>query len=99
MLDVHKSQITACVWVPDGAGGRRQEVREFSSTTAGLVTLADWLRSYAVTVVGMEFTGGCWRAVYYLFEDEFDCQLFNARHLRHVPGARAMSRTPSGGVS
>ena len=45
MLDVHKSQITACVRVPDDAGGRRQEIREFRTTTAGLITLADWLRS------------------------------------------------------
>ena len=29
MLDVHKSQITACVRVPDGRGGRRQEICEF----------------------------------------------------------------------
>jgi transposase len=89
MLDVHKSQITACVRVPDGHGGRRQEVREFGSTTAGLVTLADWLRSYAVTVVGMESTGVYWRAIYYLLEDEFDCRLYNARHLRHVPGRKS----------
>lgn len=31
MLDVHKSQVTACVRVPDGDGGRRQEVREFKN--------------------------------------------------------------------
>jgi transposase len=89
MLDVHKSAVTACVRVPDGAGGRRQEVREFGTTTAGLITLADWLRSYAVTVVGMESTGVYWRAIYYLLEDEFECQLFNARHLRHVPGRKS----------
>lgn len=89
MLDIHKSQITACVRVPDGAGGRRQEVREFASTTSGLVTLADWLGSWAVTVVGMESTGVYWRAVFYLLEDEFDCRLYNARHLRHVPGRKS----------
>ena len=89
MLDVHKSQITACVRVPDDAGGRRQEIREFRTTTAGLITLADWLRSWAVTVVGMESTGVYWRAVFYLLEDEFECQLFNARHLRHVPGRKS----------
>ncbi len=89
MLDVHKSQVTACVRVPDGDGGRRQEVREFRTTTAGLITLADWLRSWAVTVVGMESTGVYWRAIYYLVEDEFECQLFNARHLRHVPGRKS----------
>src|SRR5450755_218225 len=89
MLDVHKSQVTACLRVPDGDGGRRQEIREFRTTTAGLITLADWLRSYAVTVVGMESTGVYWRAIYYLLEDEFECQLFNARHLRHVPGRKS----------
>ena len=85
--------------VPDGDGGRRQEIREFASTTAGLLVLADWLRSFAVTVVGMESTGVYWRAVFYLLEDEFECQLFNARHLRHVPVEKATSKTPSGAVS
>lgn len=89
MLDVHKAQVTACVRVPDGDGGRRQEIREFRTTTAGLITLADWLRSWSVTVVGMESTGVYWRAIYYLLEDEFECQLFNARHLRHVPGRKS----------
>ena len=32
MLDIHKSQITACVRVPDDVGGRRQEIREFATT-------------------------------------------------------------------
>ena len=86
MLDIHKAQITACVRVPDDAGGRRQEIREFAATSSGLLTLADWLRSWAVTVVGMESTGVYWRPVFYLLEDEFECRLFNARHLRHVPG-------------
>ena len=68
MLDIHKEQITACVRVPDGDGGRQQDIREFVTTTSGLLTLADWLRSYGVTVVGMESTGftgalssTCWR--------------------------------------
>ena len=58
-------------------------------TTAGLLTLADWLRSWAVTVVGMESTGVYWRPVFYLLEDEFECRLYNARHLRHVPGRKS----------
>ena len=37
----------------------------------------------------MESTGVYWRAIYYLLEDEFECQLFNARHLRHVPGRKS----------
>ena len=78
MLDIHKSQITACVRVPDDAGGRRQEIREFRTTTAGLLTLADWLRSWAVTVVGMEVHRRLLAAVFYLLEDEFECRLYNA---------------------
>ena len=89
MLDIHKAQITACVRVPDDAGGRRQEIREFAATSSGLLTLADWLRSWAVTVVGMESTGVYWRPVFYLLEDEFECRLYNARHLRHVPGRKS----------
>jgi transposase len=89
MLDIHKSQVTACVRVPDGRGGRRQEIQEFAATTSGLIALADWLRSFAVTVVGMESTGVYWRAVFYLLEDEFECRLYNARHLRHIPGRKS----------
>ena len=55
----------------------------------GLHTLADWPRSWAVTVVGMESTGVYWRPVFYLLEDEFECRLHNARHLRHVPGRKS----------
>jgi hypothetical protein len=32
-------------------------MREFATTRSALLTLADWLRSWAVTVVGMESTG------------------------------------------
>jgi hypothetical protein len=49
--------IVACVRVPDAGGGRRQETRSFQTTTAALLTLLDWLRSYGVTLVGMESTG------------------------------------------
>jgi transposase len=56
-LDVHKDSLTGCVRVP-GAGGRRHhETRTFATTTRRLVALADWLRSFAVTLVGMESTG------------------------------------------
>ena len=47
-------------------GGRQQETRSFRTTRKELVSLADWLRSWGVTKVGMESTGvirGHWRAV------------------------------------
>ena len=50
--------------------------------------LGDWLASFGVTVVGMESTGVYWRPVYYLLEDDFQCWLLNAAHLRNVPGRK-----------
>jgi transposase len=87
-LDVHKASVTATVRVPDPAGGRLQQTRSFRATTAGLVLLGDWLASFGVTVVGMESTGVYWRPVYYLLEDDFQCWLLNAAHLRNVPGRK-----------
>ncbi len=41
-LDVHKAQVTACVRLPDGQGGRRELVEQFATTVPGLLVLADW---------------------------------------------------------
>jgi transposase len=87
-LDVHKNSVVACVRIPDGEGARRQETRSFATTTQALLTLLDWLRSYGVTLVGMESTGVYWRPVYYLLEDHVECWLLNAQHLRNVPGRK-----------
>src|SRR5919201_918717 len=87
-LDVHKDSVAACVRVPDPGGGRQQVIQTFGTTTAEVLALRDWLAAYGVTVVGMEATGVYWKPVYYLLEDAFECRLFNARHLRNVPGRK-----------
>jgi hypothetical protein len=87
-LDVHKASVTACVRVHGAAGELHQEIREFAATTRGLLQLRDWLASFRVTLVGMEATGVYWKPVYYLLEDEFECWLLNARHLKNVPGRK-----------
>ena len=62
-LEVHKDSVTACVRVPDGQGGRHAETRRFTTTTAGLGLLGEWLGSFGVTRVGMESTGCYWKPV------------------------------------
>jgi len=87
-LDVHKDSVAATVRVPGGGRERLQETRTFSTTTRGLVTLADWHASYGVTLVGMESTGCYWKPIFYLLEERFECWLLNPRHLRNVPGRK-----------
>jgi transposase len=50
--------------------------------------LRDWLASFGVRLVGMEATGVYWKPIYYLLEDDFECWLLNARHLKNVPGRK-----------
>jgi hypothetical protein len=42
-LDVAKDEVVACVRLPDGRGGRHQQVRTFQTFTWGLEALAAWL--------------------------------------------------------
>jgi transposase len=87
-LDVHKAQVTACVRLPGGSGGRAQEVAEFATTVRGLLTLHDWLCAHHVTAVAMEATGVYWKPVWAVLEDDFELLLVNARHVKQVPGRK-----------
>ena len=68
-LDVAKDEVVACVRVPDGGGGRAQEVRTFQTFTSGLEALAGWLAGEGVTHVVMEATGQYWKPVWYVLEE------------------------------
>jgi transposase len=88
-LDLGMAALMACIRVPneDRPGRRRQEVREYATTTGALLELADRLRCQGVTLVAMEATGDYWKPVFYLLEAEgFECWLLNAKHVKNVPG-------------
>jgi transposase len=87
-LDVHKEQVTACVRLPGSGRRREQHVAEFPTTVAGLLTLRDWLAGLAVGQVTMEATGVYWKPVWAILEDEFECLLVNAKHVKQVPGRK-----------
>jgi transposase len=87
-LDVHKAQVTACVRVPDEHGHREEHVAEFATTVRGLLGLRDWLAAQRVQQVVMEATGVYWKAPWAILEDEFECLLVNARHVKQVTGRK-----------
>jgi transposase len=88
-LDVAKDEVVACVRVPDGHGGRGQEVRTFPTFTSGLEALAAWLAAEGVTQVVMEATGQYWKPVWQVLEERgFELLLVNARHVKILPGRK-----------
>ena len=58
-IDIAKAGIEVTLRVPSDtrAGRRQQETRSFATTRRELLSLADWLRAWGVTKVGMEATG------------------------------------------
>jgi len=60
-LDVGKGEVVCCVRTPNGSGGRRQEIRTYSTFTAHLEELANWLTEEGVSEVVMEATGQYWK--------------------------------------
>jgi transposase len=90
-LDIHKRSIVACVRVPDGAGGRSEQVRTFAAFLDGLTALRAWLVDNGITHVAMEATSSYWVPVWRVLEEGevFDeLLLCNARHVKHVPGRK-----------
>jgi len=88
-LDVHRDTVMACARTPDGAGGRREEVTEFGTTTSQLLLLSAWLVERGVTLVGMEATGVYWKPVNWVLEEAIEAVwVINARHMRNVPGRK-----------
>jgi transposase len=87
-LDVHRKTVVACVLVSRGDGGVQRHHRTFSTMTADLLALGEWLSALGVEQVAMESTGVYWRPVYNLLEDGRTITLVNAQHIKTVPGRK-----------
>jgi transposase len=88
-LDVHQRTVVACVLITAPDGQVQKRVQTFSTMTADLLALGDWLRGLQVTHVAVESTGIYWRPVFNLLEsDERTIVLVNARHIKRVPGRK-----------
>src|ERR671936_988220 len=87
-LDVHKKTVTACLITSTAGAEPMKEIRTFSTMTADLLALADWLQEAGCTHVAMESTGVYWRPVYNLLEGQCELLVVNAQHIKAVPGRK-----------
>ena len=56
-IDVHKKTVVVCCRIVEPTGTLTKETRTFSTMTADLLALSDWLTSLGITHVAMESTG------------------------------------------
>lgn len=82
-LDVHAKTVVACL-IKDG----HKEIRTFSTMTAELLQLLDWLLAAGCRDVAIESTGVYWRPVFNILEGSLEVMLVNARHVKAVPGRK-----------
>ena len=97
-IDIAKAGIEVTIRVPSDTrpGRRQQETRSFGATRRQLLELADWLRAWRVTRVGMEATSDYWKPVYFVLESrDFDCQLYHAAAVKALPGRPKTDRADS----
>lgn len=87
-LDVHQATVVACLFVGSPHERPRKEIRTFSTMTADVIALRDWLTAAGCTHVAMESTGVYWMPVYVLLEGHFDLVVGNATHIKNVPGRK-----------
>jgi transposase len=73
-IDVHAKMLVACLLKPG-----KKEVRTFSTMTADLLGLLDWLTQEGCTHVAIESTGVYWRPVFNIVEGALEVILTNAR--------------------
>lgn len=87
-LDVHKKTVVVCCRTTAPDATVTKETRTFSTMTADLLALSDWLTSNGITHVAMESTGEFWKPLYNLLEGNFTILVVNAHHMHNVPGRK-----------
>jgi transposase len=81
-LDIHKRFVVACLLVTDPAGTLRKDIRTYSTMTADLLALCDWLCAEQCTQVVMESTASYWRPISNLLEGHVELLVVNAAHVK-----------------
>ncbi len=86
--DVHKKFVVVCRRWIDEQGRVHKEVRRFSTMTADLEALRDWLVATGCPHIALESTGVYWQPVYNVLEGHVIVWLVNAQHIKQVAGRK-----------
>lgn len=86
-LDVHAKQVVACLRVQQAKRCHRT-LRQFPTTTPGLLELHAWLVEEHCPVVLIESTGVYWQPVFNILEGSIEVILANAHHVKTLPGRK-----------
>jgi transposase len=87
-IDVHKKTAVTTIMITQADGSVKEQLRTFSTMTADLLALDDWLRMHEVEVIAIESTGVYWRPVFNVLEEGRTIVLVNAQHMKAVPGRK-----------
>ena len=83
-IDVGANSVFVCAPVEDGL-----EIREYSTFTADLKAIVEWLQSCKVKSCAMESTGVYWIPIFDIIEESgIEVILANAHHVKTVPGRK-----------
>jgi len=84
-IDVGAAELFVCI----AKNSSEQEVRSFSTFTADIKLMIQWLKKNKIVSVAMESTGVYWIPPYeFLEEAGFEVLLVNARFFKAVPGRK-----------
>lgn len=83
-IDVHAKMLVACLILTNG----EKKSRTFSTMTAELLQLRDWLVAAHCTHVAIESTGVYWKPVFNILEDALTVILINPEHAHALRGRK-----------
>lgn len=87
-LDVHKKFVVVCRLTVDERGDTHKEIRQYSTMTADLETMAGWLEEGGITHIAMESSGVYWQPIHNILEGRFEVYLINAQSIKRMPGRK-----------
>lgn len=87
-LDVHKKTVVATILITEASGSVHKKTCTFSTMTADLLALCDWLDTETVSHIALESSGVYWHPIYNLLEEGHTLILVNPQHMKAVPGRK-----------